>query len=993
MFNRKRSIDKYRHVYLKQQKIKAQRHRKYMELRRKTYSMEYKDNINTESFSFVRKFIISFITFFRIISLYIKNSGNFIKYWILIVSKKIQMIFIKSRFKIIAFFSFIKKDIIESFEKPPINNNMKTDLDEKKISLQKKRVKKTKPIKSLKSKKKFRFFSFKKFFLFILFFIFIVLSGFFIWFSTLEIPSVENFENRKISNSTKIYDNTGEILLYDIHEDIRRTVVDFEDINKYAKDAIVAIEDHTFYEHNGVVWKSTIRAVIQTVMSRAGLSDAGTAGGSTLTQQVVKNTLLNRDRRITRKVKEWVLAYKIEDKLTKDEILEIYLNEAPYGGTIYGIQEASNRFFGIPASELSIAQSAYLAAIPNLPTFYSPYGQNIDALRTRQRTVLREMNRYNFITDIEYRSALEENVQFLPEESGFAKSLHFVQFIREQLEETYGVDMVENGGLQVRTTLNYELQQKAEQIIKEHIEEVEDQYNASNAALVAVEAETGKIITMVGSRDYNDIDDFDGNFNVATSPRQPGSSFKPIAYATAFEKGYLPESTIFDTETQFNSRCEPDDTTSEDGCYSPNNFDFQFKGPMTFRNALAQSRNIPAIKINHLAGLSDVLQKAKDLGISSLTQRPSFYGLGLVLGGGEVSLLEMTGSYAALANDGKRNPLVGIEEITDIDGNVIEKFTPNEERIIDSNAARMVNSILSDNTARTPLFGAQSFLFFGGRDVAGKTGTTNDNRDAWLIGYTPEVSVGVWTGNNDNSPMLKGSSISGKPWRKFMDEIMQEYDNNDFPEYELPDNFNSYPPMIKGDWFAGETIIIDSVSGKLATEFTPEETKIEVPIPDPHTILHWIDKNNPTILNTIQNDSQYKNWEYSVQKYLRQNYPALVGLEFDIPTEFDDVHGPNSTIIDGFKIEIEGIESDIIYPIDEMLTIEISSPDIPDRDIEVVQYFINNAFVGIDESRPFEYSFFPNELQYFEANNIIRVVVTDEDGEKSSQEISFILDL
>lgn len=993
MFNRKRSIDKYRRAHLKQQKIKARRHKKYMEFRRKAHAMEYGENVNTESFSFVRRFIISFVTFLKIVILYFKNSINFIKYWFLIFFKKIQMVFIKLRFKTIAFFSFIRKDLQESFAGLDVDNDMKTNLREKKMSLQKRRTKKVVSTKKSKPQKKSHFFSFKNFILFVLICIFVVLGGFFIWFSTLEIPSVQNFENRKISNSTKIYDKTGEILLYDIHEDIRRTVIGFGDINQSAKDAIVAIEDHTFYEHDGVVWKSTIRAIFQTLMSKAGLSDAGTAGGSTLTQQVVKNTLLNRDRVLSRKVKEWVLAYKIEQQLSKDEILEIYLNEAPYGGTVYGIQEASKKFFGIPASEVSVAQAAYLASIPNLPTFYSPYGPNRDKLEERQRTVLREMKRYGFISDTQYREALSEEVSFIPEEEGYAKSLHFVQYVRAQLEETYGVDMVQNGGLRVITTLDYELQQKAEEIIKEHIEEVEDEYNASNAALVAIEAETGKIIAMVGSRDYNDTEGFDGNFNVAIAPRQPGSSFKPIAYATAFERGYLPESTIFDSETQFNSRCNPEDTTSGGGCYSPNNYDFKFNGPMTFRNALAQSRNIPAIKINHLAGLSRVLQKARDLGITSLTQPADFYGLGLVLGGGEVSLLEMTSAYTVFANDGKYNKPTSILEITDIQGNTIEKFVSKEDRVLDKNAARMVNSILSDNVARAPLFGSQSFLYFGDRAVAGKTGTTNDNRDAWLIGYTPDVAVGVWTGNNDNSPMKKGSSITGKPWRKFMDEVIDEYDKESFGEYDLPENLSSYPAMLKGDWYGGTSVYIDSVSGKLATEFTPEETKLEVPQPDPHTILHWIDKNNPRVLNTEQNDSQYENWEYSVRQYVQQNYSALVGIEFDIPTEFDDVHGPNSTIIDGFDIEIKGIESDIIYPVDQMLTIEVSSPDRLDRDIEMVQYFINNAFVGIDESRPFEYSFFPNELQYFEANNVIRVVISDEDGEKSSQEKTFQLDL
>jgi len=630
-----------------------------------------------------------------------------------------------------------------------------------------------------KTKKKKKILSFKHMFIGFIFLIVLGLVAVSFWFFSLEIPNVQNFENRKISNSTKIFDKTGEILLYDIHDNIQRTVVGLEEINDSAENAIIAIEDHTFYQHNGVVWKSTLNAIFQTVLSRMGVLDAGSPGGSTLTQQVIKNTLLSSDKLISRKVKEWVLAYKIEQRLSKDDILEIYLNEAPYGGTVYGIEEASERFFGIPASELSIPQSAYLAAIPNLPTYYSPYGPNFDKLQKRQRTVLLEMKRYGFISDLEYRAALETEVEFLSEEQGHAKSLHFVQYVRAQLEEKYGVDMVENGGLQVITTLDYELQQKAEEIIANHIDSAEELYDASNAGLIAIEPETGHIITMVGSRDYFDTESFDGNYNVTLAERQPGSSFKPIAYAAAFEKGYFPESTIFDTETQFNSSCDADDTTSSEGCYSPNNYDFKFKGPFSFKNALAQSRNIPAIKISYLAGIANVIQTAKDFGITSLTQSANYYGLGLVWGW-RVSLLEMTSAYSVFANEGKYNKPTGILEVRDVESNILEKHEPQQLRVLGENSARMINNILSDNVARTPLFGSQSFLYFGSRDVAGKTGTTNDNRDAWLVGYTPNIAVGVWTGNNDNSPMKKGSSVSGPPWRAYMDEVIQNYDNNSF---------------------------------------------------------------------------------------------------------------------------------------------------------------------------------------------------------------------
>ena len=841
-----------------------------------------------------------------------------------------------------------------------------------------------------KKKKKSTFIFFRIFIILSLFFIFILFSIFFVWVYSLKIPDVQNFENRKISNSTKIYDKTGKILLYDIHKDIRRTTIDIDEIASSARYAIIAIEDHNFYNHNGVVWKSTLRAIFQTLLYKMDIRKGGTVGGSTITQQVVKNTLLNREKAISRKVKEWVLAYKIEKHLTKNEILEVYLNEAPYGGTVYGIEEASIHFFGISASELSIAQSAYLAAIPNLPTYYSPYGPNKEKLDQRQGIVLSQMKIYGFISDKQYKKAILEKVEFIPEKNNFAKSLHFVQYVRAQLEEIYGVDVVQNGGLRVITTLDYELQKKAEEIIKKHIEEVEEKFNASNAGLIAIESSTGHILVMVGSRDYFDTSKFDGNFNITLANRQPGSAFKPIAYATAFERGYFPESSVFDTQTQFNSSCEKDDFTDKEGCYSPNNYDFKFKGPISFRNALAQSRNIPSIKVSYLAGLSNILEKAQDFGITSLTKSQNHYGLGLVLGGGEVSLLELTGAYTVFANDGIYNKPTAILEVINANGKILEKYTNNEEQVLTSNVTRMINSILSDNKARAPLFGSQSFLYFGDRDVAGKTGTTNDNRDAWLISYIPQVAVGVWTGNNDNSPMKKGSSISGKPWRNFMDEIIKNYKNESFENYTLPENIYEFPNMVRGDWFGGTTIYIDSVSGKRATEFTPEETKIAVPQPDPHTILHWIDKLNPSKYNNNQNDSQYENWEYGVQEYSKKYLTSLLNINIEIPDEYDDIHTKENS--EPFSFKITGVDSKNIYSPHEVISLDIKSSDRDKNEITLVQYFINNAFISSDRFFPFGVHIIPGDLQYIENKNIIKVIVTDEHGISSTQETSFLLD-
>ena len=842
-----------------------------------------------------------------------------------------------------------------------------------------------------KKKKSFRFL---KFFFGSLFIIFILAAaGLSFYFSSLEIPSIDNFSQRKIVNSTKIYDRTGEILLYDIHQNIQRTVVPSNKISKHIKDAIVAIEDHDFYHHKGVVWKSTIRAAFQTLLAKLGFPSRGPAGGSTLTQQMIKNTLLTREKTITRKMKEWILAYKIEKKLSKDEILTTYLNEAPYGGTIYGVQEAARIFFGKAASDVSLAEAAYLAAIPNLPTYYSPYGKHRDELKKRQRLVLSEMKKYHFISDDEYQKAILEKVHFLPKEEHYAKALHFVQYVKSILEKKYGEDVVENGGLRVITTLDYKLQKQAEHIIKKHIEEIGKDMHASNAALVAIESKTGDIITMVGSRDYFDTKDFDGNFNVALSPRQPGSSFKPLAYATAFEKGYLPETVLFDVQTQFNARCRPDDisTGGEKGCYSPKNWDNKFKGPISLRNALAQSRNIPAIKILYLAGIKNVIKKAREAGIKTLNKNPSFYGLGLVLGGGEVTLLDLTSAYTTFANEGRHVQAHAIKEIRDIHGKVLEKTEPRTERVFSRNVARMISSILSDNEARTPLYGAHSGLYFGNKSVAGKTGTTNDKRDAWMMGYTSDVAVGVWTGNNDNSPMKKGSKLSIKPWHEFMQLILDtdRYQNKAFKNYEVPENFSELKPMLRGDWMGGKTYTVDLLSGKLATEYTPEDSKKTFTYFDPHTILHWVNKNNPLGPGNSRNDPQYKNWEFGVQKFVHEHYQNLFDNRIEIPTEYDDVHGPDGLIQNQnqkFDLQIEGIDSDKHYQKDDNIQLKVWSDDLDDDEFKKVSFFVNNTFLADLEKAPFIFNLLVSDIPYLKEKNLLRVVGEAKNGDKVIQD-------
>lgn len=676
-----------------------------------------------------------------------------------------------------------------------------------------------------------------------------------IWVATLDIPDLSSFEERRIQQSTKIYDRTGEVLLYDLHQDIKRTIVPYENISRHIKNASVAIEDATFFEHAGVRPLAILRSMITNIRNGGGPFSG--AGGSTITQQVIKNSVLVQEKTLTRKIKEVILAFRLEQVLSKDEILSHYLNESPYGGTIYGVEEASMSFFGKHASEVTLAEAAYLAALPQLPTYYSPYGRNVADLQKRKNLVLDRMFENGFITDEERIQAKEEVVEFKPQVSSGIRAPHFVMYIRDLLIQKYGEESIAERGLKVITTLDWELQEQAEKIVLERALTNEENYNAENAALVASDPTTGHVLVMVGSRDYFDTE-IDGNYNIAIADRQPGSAFKPFVYATAFKKGYTPETVVFDLKTQFSTSCAPDNKTSENGCYSPENYDLKFRGPVTFRNALAQSLNIPAVKALYLAGMSDSLKMARDLGITTLTNTDQ-YGLTLVLGGGEVKLLEMVGAYGTFANEGVRNELQTILRIEDSAGNVLEETKPDPKPVLDKEIARQISDILSDNVARTPLFGANSAVHFPGRDVAVKTGTTNDKRDVWILGYTPNLVVGAWAGNNDNSSMSEISGLVITPlWREFMDAALPSIPTRVFTEPEkLSDTLK---PILRGIWFDQSKMVIDAEGG-----ISEVPLDISQMVQGAHSILYYVQKDNPRASGLgNQNDSQFPYWEYPV---------------------------------------------------------------------------------------------------------------------------------
>lgn len=676
------------------------------------------------------------------------------------------------------------------------------------------------------------------------------LSGaFIVWAATLQIPDIASLTSRKIEQSAKLYDRTGTVLLFDLHENIDRTLVPIHEISRNIQNATIAIEDSAFYNHVGVRPLATLRAVfIQPLRGK------GVQGGSTITQQVVKNSILTTDRTIARKLKEWVIALRLEQELTKQSILELYLNETPYGGTLYGVEEAAQAFFGKPARDVSITEAAYLAALPQAPTFYSPYGNHRDLLEERKNLVLARMRDLDFITEAEYAAARQETVAFLPQTTSGVRAPHFVFFVREMLEAEFGRRTLEESGWRIITTLDAELQETAEKIVAEYAAENEKNFDAENAALVAQDPTNGDILAMVGSRNYFDPE-IDGNFNIALAKRQPGSAFKPFVYAQAFREGYTPETVVFDLQTQFSTACAPDDFSSEDPCYSPQNYDLRFRGPISLKDALAQSVNIPAVKTLYLVGIEDSLRLARSLGITTLTGADT-YGLTLVLGGGEVTLLDMVGAYSTFAAEGVRPQRRAILTIEDKDGTVIRSFEPRSERVLEEKVALQISDVLSDNAARTPAFGAASPLHFPGQYVAAKTGTTNDSRDAWILGYTKTLVVGAWAGNNDNTPMVKqvAGFIVAPMWRAFMDTALAKRPSQPFPEAPR-EMSETVKPILGGVWEG--TDITPDASGVL---------RIEANI---HSILFWVDKDNPRgpRPERPENDPQFSRWEEPVRRW------------------------------------------------------------------------------------------------------------------------------
>jgi 1A family penicillin-binding protein len=578
-------------------------------------------------------------------------------------------------------------------------------------------------------------------------------------------------------------------VLYDVYGEQRRTVIDFKDIPASVKNATIAAEDKDFYKHFGINITSIIRAVIADITH-----GAKTQGASTITQQYVKNALLTNQKTFDRKIKEAILSIELDAMYSKDEILAMYLNEIPYGSNAYGIEEAAKTYFDKSAKELDLAESASLVAMTNAPTYYSPYGNHPDKLKIRTDWILDRMQSLKYISADDANKAKEEKLNYKPYKENITAP-HFVMYVKEKLVEMYGEKAVEENGLRVTTTLDLDKQKIAEEAVNWGYDR-NQRYGSPNASLVSIDPKTGQILAMVGSHDFFDKEN-DGQVNVADTEQQPGSSFKPIVYATGFKGKYNPGYILWDVTTDF-------------GKYTPHNYNGANYGPVTIRTALSNSLNIPAVKMLALVGIDKALETAHDMGITTLND-PEKYGLSLVLGSGEVKLIDLTSAYGVFANSGTLHESTPILKIEDSSGKILYEYKEDKgkKESLDPQIAYEISDILSDNDARNMIFGSlQANLTFGDRPVAVKTGTTQENRDAWTLGYTPSIVTGVWVGNNDNTPMkgaADGSVVAAPIWHRYMQSILND---TSIEQFTRPNGI--------------EDITVDKLSNKKPTDNSPE---------------------------------------------------------------------------------------------------------------------------------------------------------------------------
>ncbi|MBU0597054.1 PBP1A family penicillin-binding protein [Patescibacteria group bacterium] len=783
-----------------------------------------------------------------------------------------------------------------------------------------------------------------------------------------DLPDPDRLTDRKVAQSTKIYDRTGEFLLYEIFADEKRTLVDLDQIPQNLIDGVVATEDTKFYEHRGVRPLSILRAFVYGIFSKERIG-----GTSTLTQQLVKNAILSNERSYVRKLKEIILSIRLEQKYTKEQILKIYFNEIPYGSTNYGAEAAAQSYFGKHVSELDLQESATLAGLPQAPTSFL---NNVEALKERRNFVLRRMYEEGYITEEEKTSAQSSELT-LSRHFGDIKAPHFVLYVKEQLVKEFGEQVVDSGGLKVITTLDWDKQQIAERVIDEKGSEVLESAGADNTSLVAIDPRSGEILAMVGSKDFYN-EDIDGQFNVATlGKRQPGSSFKPIVYAAAFEKGYTAETVLFDVVTNFGLSSNN---------YKPLNYDYSEHGPVTMRQALQGSLNIPAVKTLYLVGDKKGVEFATRLGYSTLGEGD--FGLSLVLGGGEVKLLDHVNAFAVFANNGTLFEPSSILKIEDQNSDILFELKNNKgKKVLDSSVTSLMSNILSDDVARAYAFGTGSILTLPGRPVAAKTGTTNSYVDGWTIGYTPSLVAGVWAGNTDNTPMkagFGGSRVAGPIWNAFMKEALADTPVESFPS--APEN-TAKKAALRGSTGGSITLKVNKITGRLASTSTPEYLIEERTYIQPHSILHYVFKDDPQgdYPENPADDPQYLRWEEAIQTWItkkgEEDPEWNVSFE-EPPTEEDDEYSiemiPKLTVnypTPNATISSRQITTDI----------EVSSP----RGITKVSYMLDETYVGVITEHPFNLNYNAQGIE--NGSHILTIIVEDDIGNRLEHEIPFTL--
>ncbi len=707
----------------------------------------------------------------------------------------------------------------------------------------------------------------------------IILGGIFVgggvyYYVGRDLPSIVNLSDRKLIESSQIYDSSGEVLLYEIAGNENRKIIKSDEIPDTVKKAFISIEDREFYTHLGVRPMAIIRAAYQNFTGK-GVG----GGGSTITQQFVKNAILTNEKTFSRKIKEAVLALQVEQNYSKEEIITFYLNEIPFGGQVYGIESASQYFFGKQTKDLEAYQAAMLAAMIQRPTYYSPFGSNFDKLYERQQYVLRVMRDEGYLSEDEYQEQKSKELKVASSIVNI-KAPHFVFYVREKLAEQFGEETLEQGGLKIITTLDWNMQQLSEKTVKETLDGLKSKYDAQNAAMGVIDPDNGQILAMVGSRDYYD-ESVDGNVNVLVTPQSPGSSIKPLVYATAFDKGFNPNTILFDLPTNF-------ETVDGKPKYEPNNFNLQFNGPVSMRRSLATSLNVPAVKTLYLAGIKNFQRKSFDLGITDYPESKEM-GLATALGGSDLKLIEHFGAYSVFPNDGKINPIASVKEVINSKNDVLYSWKSREKQVFSEQTARQVVDVMSDNEARSPVFGFTNDLSVPGVDTGAKTGTSQEFRDALTVGYTNNLVVGVWVGKNDNSPMKNGadgSVVAAPIWNRFMREVVKVRKPGKFVE---PDEVSVNKPMLNGIVGGSKTAKVNRVTGKLASDNTPPELIDEKEYKSVHNILYYVDPEDPLNPSWPKNpfkDKMFNQWEAPVKEWARNN----AEYSSEPPTETDDVY-------------------------------------------------------------------------------------------------------